>query len=137
MLRIFAIIIAIVFFLQTTQALESIKDFKWDHRIILIRTSGDAEQIINTLKQEEHEIKDREIYWFVLSDDSFDSNYQGVLGENFYSNTFKTYFVNNETNTIIIGKDGRIKNTSDTLDLQNLFDLIDTMPMRKIEINER
>jgi hypothetical protein len=136
MLRIFTLIVALVCFQQTTQALESINDFKWDHRIILIRTSSDAEQILNALKQQVHEIKDRDIYWFVFSNESIESNYQCVLEENFYSNIFETYFVNDEIKTILIGKDGGIKNTSDTLDLQNLFDLIDTMPMRQLEMSE-
>ena len=136
MSRISFLIIFIVFAHQLAYALESIRELVWNSRIILVRATAESEELLNTLKKLDHEIQDRDIYWFVFSGKSIETNYQGDLLEKFYSDTLNKYFTNIETNVVLIGKDGDIKRKAENLDLQSLFDLIDTMPMRQLEMRQ-
>jgi hypothetical protein len=122
---------------QQTLALEGIEELEWNNRIILIYSSHESSEIIDSLNNYDHDIKDRHIYWFVLSQNVLHSNYEGRLSEKLYSDILNIYFPDNEFNILLIGKDGEIKEKQNKLQLENMFSLIDTMPMRKREMLEK
>ena len=121
---------------QPVYALESINELEWSSRIILIRASGESQEVLNALKKLNYEIQDRDIYWFVFIKERIETNYEGKIKENFYKDTLDTYFSDSEINVILIGKDGGIKQKGKHLDLHGIFDLIDTMPMRQMEMRK-
>ena len=133
---VITLVIALVLLLanQEILALEGIEELEWNNRIILIHSGDESNEIIDRLKHYHHEIKDRHIYWFVLSNQVIHTNYEDTLSENLYNKTLKVYFQDNEFNILLIGKDGGIKQEQKTLDLEKIFALIDTMPMRQQEM---
>lgn len=121
---------------QPIYALESLSELEWNSRVILVRAIGESGEVLNALKKLDYEILDRDIYWFIFTGSSIETNYKGGLQENFYRDTLNNYFTDTETNVVLIGKDGGIKQEGKHLDLQGLFDLIDTMPMRQLEMRK-
>lgn len=130
------LVLVIICAFQPSNALERINELEWSSRIILVRVLGESDEVLNALKKLDYEIKDREIYWFVFIEGNIETNYKGEIQENFHTDTLKTYFSDTEENVVLIGKDGGIKQKLKHLDLQDIFDLIDTMPMRKMEMKK-
>ena len=137
MLRISFLVLFTICIFQPINALERINELEWSSRIILVRAFGESEEVLKALRKLDYEIQDRDIYWFVFTDENLETNYSGEIQENFYIDTLQTYFSDPETNMVLIGKDGSIKKKLKHLDLQVIFDLIDTMPMRQMEMREQ
>lgn len=133
-LRIFFLIILIISSIQLVSALENIGELEWNYRIILVRVTDGHKDVLLQLANQDDEIRERNIYWFVFSNNSVKTNYQGNIQEKFYSSMINNYFINTEENVLLIGKDGEIKQKEKSLDLQSIFTLIDTMPMRQFEM---
>ena len=121
---------------QPINALENINELEWSSRIILIRAFGESNEVLNAVRRLDNEIKDRNIYWFVFIEKNIETNYKGEIQMKFHRDTLKAYFSDAETNVVLVGKDSGIKQKSKHLDLQDIFDLIDTMPMRQLEMRE-
>lgn len=136
MQRILFLLLSAICVYQPVYALESINELEWSSRIILVRVPEESQEVLNALKKLNYEIQDRDIYWFVFIKESIETNYEGKIKENFYRNTLDTYFSDSEINVILIGKDGGIKQKGKYLDLHGIFDLIDTMPMRQMEMRK-
>lgn len=132
--KITTVFLLTIFAQQYAYALESINELEWNSRVILVRTTSEPAGILNDLKFFEQEIQDRHIDWFIFFDSKIKTNYQGDLHEKLYSNTANQYFVDIKTNVVLIGKDGTIKQRREQLDLQSIFELIDMMPMRQLEM---
>ncbi len=122
---------------QPLYALDRIDELMWDSRIILVRALVESEETLKIFRELDYEIYDRDIYWFVFKEKGIETNYKSKIEESFRSETLKTYFSDTETNVVLIGKDGYIKQKLKYLDLQEIFDLIDTMPMRQLEMREK
>ncbi len=137
MKRISLLVVLFICIIYPINALERIDQFKWNARIILFRATGGIEEVLNRLRNVEYEIQDRGIYWFLFAGSHLETNYKGEIQENFYKETLQNYFNHAENNMILIGKDGNIKKISKNLDLQSIFDLIDTMPMRQLEMRQK
>ena len=134
-------IIFIFFLVGSNQSsslyIESIKQFKWNSRIILIRPLNDLEANLSTLRKADSEIQDRHINWFIFSQGDVYTNFKGDLTEDFQKNTVDNYFSDDMFGIILIGKDGGIKKRAEYLNLKSIFELIDSMPMRKIEMEKQ
>ena len=115
--------------------IESVKDLLWKNRIILI-WSGNQEAIARSLNDSAYDIKDRDIFWFVLNGSKVVSNYPGKISENFAEDTASRYSSAGKR-VILVGKDGEVKRVADTLTLDLLFETIDSMPMRINEMKEK
>ena len=130
-------ILSASFTLASESYLNTINQLKWDNRIILVRSSNNLDDILTALKQADDEIIDRHIQWFVFSDDGVYTNYEGNISASFIKATIDKYFPDNESDIILIGKDGGIKKRTNDLNLSAIFDLIDSMPMRQIEMENQ
>ena len=115
--------------------IEDVEELKWKNRIILI-WSEDEELIAQSLNDSVSAIDDRDIVWFVLNGAEVTSNYPGKISGKFAVNTASKYSSGDAT-VILIGKDGGVKRTANTLALDTLFATIDAMPMRINEIEEK
>ena len=134
--KIFILILVLIVVNQKAYALENISELKWNNRIILVRLIDESREYLNTLNSFKDDIQERDIYWFLFSDDKIETNYQGSLEDKFYNLMLEKYFKDTKTNVVLIGKDGCIKQNNGYLDLKELFDLIDSMPMRQLEMSE-
>ena len=82
------------------------------------------------------EINDRDLIWFVFCEQNIETNYSGLLSDNFATVITSSIFDRRQEPVILIGKDGGIKRSAIMLDLDSLFNLIDSMPMRQVEMQQ-
>lgn len=122
---------------ESSNSLESVSDLRWQHRIILISSSGkfksDALAEFSRLKDE---IEDRDLVWFYFFSDHIETNYMHDLAKDFVANIKNQYLKTNHS-AILIGKDGGVKLRQNALDLKQILALIDTMPMRLDEMKNK
>jgi fructose-1,6-bisphosphatase len=116
--------------------LDSIDQLRWNSRVILVKIDNDDQVTLSTLKNASNEISERDINWFAFSGDSFYSNYENRIGRNFQAKIVEEYFEANK-NIVLLGKDGYVKLRSESLELDEIFDLIDSMPMRQMEMSSQ
>lgn len=128
----------------TASVLASLEQLKWQSRIIAINGStngqstntGNTEAYKSTLKAYKSQLEDRDIVWLVVTSDAITSNFPGSITGKVISE-IQALTTADGTSVVLIGKDGTVKNKSNTLDLESLFALIDTMPMRINEIKSK
>ncbi|WP_415231139.1 DUF4174 domain-containing protein [Psychromonas sp.] len=116
--------------------LQDFNSLKWGNRIILVNTVNNKDSIMKTFEQNEDNINERDIVWFVIQDDTLATNFNGNLTDDFLSNTVKKY-KSSQGKITLIGKDGGIKSSRESLDLEAIFLEIDAMPMRQIEMQSQ
>lgn len=117
--------------------LETLEPLRWNHRVILVHApGGPAARAIANLEERVAQISDRDIAWFVLSEDSLNTNYEKPVGDNLRAWIIQRHFTPRPESTavVLIGKDGGVKQRSADLDLESTFGLIDSMPMRQAEM---
>ena len=119
--------------------LNSLGQLIWEHRIIIINAkNNDSANIEKTIRDQKLEIDDRHILWFIVSKQAekidIANNYLGKLNPSFHKEVL-SYVNEGHKRVTLIGKDGGIKAQSNTLKLNDIFALIDTMPMRISEMN--
>jgi hypothetical protein len=126
--------------LLKSATLVTLDDLKWNNRII-VTFSNDKniiKGIFQELKDNEPEINDRDIIFFLFDPDRTITNSkeqlslqdQGILIHQYYHH-------DDQLKVILIGKDGGVKLETDSFDLQNIFQIIDAMPMRQREMRSR
>jgi hypothetical protein len=118
--------------------LERLDYFLWENRIILVKTDSQeaADGFRMELGSQSAEVDDRHLVWFIFTPDQLLTNYKGPLGPDLRDEAVSKYFSDfrGDTEVVLIGKDGGIAHRSKKLELQYLFDLIDSMPMRQQEM---
>ncbi|MEQ6884786.1 DUF4174 domain-containing protein [Salicola sp. Rm-C-2C1-2] len=116
------------------QGVNSLSDFQWCNRLILVEEANDPDQRVEALRQHAAGIDDRDIVWFVLGNQGIQSNLEEP-GRDLQRDVRKTLRAQPENvSVVLIGKDGGIKQRSRVLDVAGIFALIDTMPMRQREM---
>ena len=115
--------------------LKDISQLNWDHRIIIITDELNEKANISDFKSSKEAIEERHIVWFILSDGHVQSNFAGNISNSFVQN-MQRFTKQDKNKVFLIGKDGGVKLRSSSLDLNEIFDLIDSMPMRIQEMNE-
>ena len=114
-----------------------LNDFRWNYRIVLIASSADDEEkFVSILRRDKAAVDERDILWFVLSDESVSTNYAKSLPSGIQSALNKRYFESSGdgTRVLLIGKDGGVKSRENTLDLAGIYSRIDSMPIRRQEM---
>jgi len=117
-------------------SIENIRSFKWNNRVIVIRVEKSCSVIREQLINDQDNIVERHIVWFVLCDKQVSSNYAGEISDLFAEQITKQY-LNNQKSVVLIGKDGGIKYHADELDLPLIYKRVDAMPMRQLEMREQ
>jgi hypothetical protein len=116
--------------------LKHLVQLRWANRVILARPAGEGTEMITRLQTAEAEIQDRHIAWFVFLENATITNLEETVGAGFAEKTIEQYFNSDDDRVILIGKDGGVKRRAQDLDLDDLFGLIDTMPMRRREMGK-
>ncbi|MGD8347336.1 MAG: DUF4174 domain-containing protein [Lysobacterales bacterium] len=118
----------------------NLADLRWNYRVILVFAPEPlAGAAVGNLEQYRAEIDDRDIAWFVLTEDSLRSNFPKRLDDGLHAQLTARYFSPEpkETAVVLIGKDGAVKSRTSDLDLEATFGLIDQMPMRLEEMRSK
>ncbi len=118
---------------DASQSMESVQSLQWDYRIIFVRNDRNPQGDVALLQQQKADIDDRDITWFVFYQDKVVTNYIGMLSDKFLQEVFESY-VTQDQHVVLVGRDGGIKAKDNKLELERLLALIDTMPMRRMEI---
>ena len=117
-----------------------LQDLQWKNRILIIQTDTALKTISLLLKEQENALNDRDLITINLSKKSTKLTNGVVLSEKERAALRSKFKLTNSKKSqfILIGKDsGEKARQSNTLNLQELFALIDTMPMRKAEIRNK
>ena len=125
-------------FIYSIDTLENLSDLKWKYRILIISDAQNEiylKEKMNNISKYGQDIIDRDLIIFYENNENIYYNSTLVsksLRESIMSLTSQYQI---DRKMILIGKDGRIKRVFSSSDqIHKVFDLIDTMPMRKIEM---
>ncbi|OGO78847.1 MAG: hypothetical protein A2203_00740 [Chromatiales bacterium RIFOXYA1_FULL_46_5] len=113
--------------------LSDLHSLKWNHRIVLVNDLHNPQDIVALFEKNKGKISERDLIWFVLKGNQVNTNYSGVVAEDFVTKTRDSYKIG-AGKIMLIGKDGGVKFLLDRLDLEAIFSEIDAMPMRKNEM---
>lgn len=121
-----------------SSSLNSIEQLRWSNRLILIHGWPYEQSAHKIFQPFSAQFADRHILWFVFEDSAngmkvAETNYTGQLGPQFAKLT-KPYQFTSGDHLLLIGKDGGVKLRQKDIEMNQIFDLIDTMPMRQSEI---
>ncbi|WP_394174751.1 DUF4174 domain-containing protein [Thalassotalea litorea] len=122
------------------EELNDIGQLQWQSRVLLMQGSDEAKTTFaQALEDDAKALSERHIYWFIFQSENVESNYPGDISQNFKNSIKAEYFGNTGDGDVIIliGKDGSPKLFTSELDLQQLYETIDSMPMRQQEIKNQ
>ena len=120
-----------------------LSQYQWDHRLLLLfapnQSDSQLEKQIKTLRQSACDVNDRDmlVIQFVKGPNALTLNGR-ILP--FDENKIRTAYRTDDNNftVILIGKDGGEKMRSqEIIAVHDIFDEIDTMPMRQDEMESR
>lgn len=119
---------------------QNVDDYKWKNRIILIISNNEDSEFfkkqINALEKDLQELVERKLILFKITPSKYQLN-----SDKWETNSelYTTYNLNNEPfKIVLIGLDGGIKlNENKYTPKEDLFALIDGMPMRRMEIRNK
>ena len=125
-------------FIYSIDTLENLSDLKWKYRILIISDAQNEiylKEKMNNISKYGQEIIARDLIIF------YENNENIYYNSTLMSKSFKESIMSltsqyqNDRKMILIGKDGGVKRVFQSSDqIHEVFDLIDTMPMRKIEM---
>ena len=115
---------------------KNIDDFKWSHRmLIVIKNSNKPLDFLENYKKD---FDKRDLILLeIFKRDTFIND---KLMSSEFSNSIlkKISNIKNNSSIILIGKDGEIKNSYQlNINIKEVFNEIDSMPMRKFEIRNK
>ncbi len=114
-----------------------LQDYRWESRVLVIQADAEMEQI-NAFLSEKEKLLDRDMVILVIDENQV---FQHFPEEEISIKTEDLrQFLNwndGEFHLALIGKDGGIKRQREALvDPKSIYDLIDSMPMRRAEMRK-
>lgn len=136
----YSFILSILFFANIYSSVvkvDQLAGLQWEYRIVLgvVENENLIKSAVNVLEANEIGIKDRKIAYFITNGQQHHTNYQGDLDEKIWQEVTKIVDKTNDK-FILIGLDGGVKARYKALDVDQIFTLIDTMPMRQQEMQK-
>lgn len=117
---------------------QNLESYKWENRILLLKdvqyNSSKLQEQLTALQADPETLEDRDLLIFILTDEAvFDPSQRKV---NLQSHLIiEEYGLKNFQGLILLGKDGGTKlKQSFVVSPMDIFNLIDSMPMRRAEI---
>lgn len=131
-----SLVLLILLMLSTSSMLAQLQQYRWKHRLILIFTEDTSQTIYqkqwNNLQADSVGLADRDIQIYtLLPQDSHPALPKSSLKviQQKYNRDQQPFLC------VLIGKDGSVKSRKTSVcDRQDIFNLIDSMPMRQAEI---
>ena len=118
------------------QKMIRLEDLQWQNRVILVFTNEnlDNHQLYEKFLAQQVEIEMRDIRYFLFGKDVL-TNHIEMLDEPTVRELKSKYQpLENEIMVVLIGKDGSEKYRKTYLDFEEIFSIIDAMPMRQQEM---
>jgi len=117
-------------------------DYRWKHRIVLVfaksEERADFRDFMGAWSREQEGVKDRDLIIFHALIKGKSEGPSGILTPAQVDNLRKKYATAGEMfEIVLIGKDGGIKLRSGSASVAQIFELIDTMPMRRAEMRQK
>jgi hypothetical protein len=125
---------------STSPNLVTLDELRWKNRIIITITNDHKinKTVFEQISEKEEQVMDRDLVCFLISPDKVMSNGNKMLSLEDQGNLIQKYYKNtDQLKVLLIGKDGGVKMTSDSFDLDEIFRLIDSMPMRQQEMKNK
>ncbi|MFK7809365.1 MAG: DUF4174 domain-containing protein [Saprospiraceae bacterium] len=126
---------------------QDLKKYKWENRILIIQSEKEIatkyQLQIEEFDSSDEEFRERKLILFQVIGQKYTANDFLEKSKNLewkmIDKTHETFLSDKDTfRIVLIGLDGNIKlDKTDILTKQELFDLIDSMPMRKLELNQK
>jgi len=116
---------------------DPLQSYLWENRLLIIACSeAELLEVTSTLKQASQGIAERDLLWFVLSGGTLISNQTEPVQMGMHDLLKQTFFSEQDDGfqLRLVGKDGGVKTRSQSLDLDQIFALVDSMPMRQAEM---
>jgi len=145
--KVFTVVIiifaALMIFNQKDAMPMDLSQFQWKNRLLLIFAPDENDSLFKKLQSEiiaqEAEVKDRDLIIFELFGLGSSRMNRALLDQSKVDSIRRHFSVPQRSfRVILIGKDGGIKlKRNDQIDLETIFELIDSMPMRKDEIRQK
>jgi len=145
--KVFTVVIiifaALMIFDQKDAMPMDLSQFQWKNRLLLIFAPDENDSLFKKLQSEiiaqEAEVKDGDLIIFELFGLGSSRMNRALLDQSKVDSIRRHFSVPQRSfRVILIGKDGGIKlKRNDQIDLETIFELIDSMPMRKDEIRQK
>jgi hypothetical protein len=116
--------------------------YRWRHRLLLIFSPASQtpafQELGRELQQLREGVADRDLIVFSLLGDGPSRAGEAVLNRQEAETLRRQFRVkDDEFRVVLIGKDGMVKLSEPAVQLSDIFALIDSMPMRQQEMQER
>lgn len=140
MLYFMMLLFHLVNFDQATSRLNPLSSYQWKNRILII--SGDSYEMqscYQLYKKEKEKIKDRDMKLIYISPSMIQTFPYTPDIEAIKANIISHFAIHpDKGETILIGKDGGVKLRKPIpVSTSEVFDLIDSMPMRQAEMRKK
>lgn len=127
----------VVFSATQVNAMDSLSALKWKNRTIIVFGSSAEPMLdrqITLLTRQKDELEDRDLVVIQVSGDEAIPVYGNASGLNATTLRKDANVSGEHFQIVLVGKDGGVKLRSDQMvESVAIFDLIDTMPMRRAE----
>ncbi len=136
----FTVIIGIMLLFSIQLTGQNLKDYKWKNRVVLVISDDKDSDIfkaqVEAVENDEKGLKERKLIIFKILPSKFQLNSDKWVPD---SKLYRTYNKDSDPfKIVLIGLDGGVKLSRDTLISKNeLYDLIDSMPMRSAELKNK
>ena len=121
---------------QDDVQLLSLNQLEWERRLILVKTEN-AEKIKPIFLKHKDAIDERNISWFIISKDKLHSNHSQIADDKLVIEVQSILNYFQDDTFVLIGYDGEIKSTDNGLNIARVFEQIDAMPMRQLEMSRQ
>jgi hypothetical protein len=124
-------------FLFSANEFSMIEDYRWSHRLIFVFTDAKNQlELVEQLIAEKKAINERDIRWFCWSSEGLRTNETGIKDREALQQDLLRYREHKKAanEVVLVGKDGGVKLRAKELDLDEIFRLTDSMPMRQAEM---
>jgi hypothetical protein len=119
-----------------------LSDYRWKNRIVLVFAESDASpahhSLMNAWTKAQEGVKDRHLLLFQVFDCGTSIGPRGPMSSTQADNLRAKFATSDEPFLVVlIGKDSGVKLSSTDASLRQIFELIDSMPMRRAEMQEQ
>lgn len=116
-----------------TVYVRNLAELSWNYRVILLNGDVLPAETLSELSAQNNALNERQIVWLWQQNNKVKSNSMGTLSELTLTQIAQQLSAHN---VVLIGKDGGVKMQSQNFDLTTLFATIDSMPMRRQEMQQ-
>lgn len=126
--------------LSAQATLITLDELQWNKRIIITLTNDPNlnHKVHEHLNKNKARINERDIMYFLIDPSSVLTNSTFYLSLHDQAELIQKFFhAKDDIKILLIGKDGGVKMEKKEFDLEYIFGLIDTMPMRQQEMRRK